>query len=263
MAAVLARTLVLMLCVSMPCSEALLPLQAGPRVGTRGSTNTPTLPLNGHASQDTVVMRVTDSPLEERIPYSICRVNSRERALDVLVFRHGRLVTSVEEYLTKNPNQTIDGALHFLTSTYDEQGQSLEFSGGDEAGELVQFFAVVQNSTICNNGLDQAFLSRTHGVIGSIDAFKSMRSCTGEMDQDAIIELKNLRVHDSCRRQGIGRALVEAVQQYAQQVKEHGEQGKAMVYLQFDSNNVGAIRIYEDAGFFIDGEDTNRMIWFA
>jgi ribosomal protein S18 acetylase RimI-like enzyme len=225
-----------------------------------------------HPSQDNDVGGATDeSPLEQSFRHLIHRVNSRARALDILVFRHGRLVTSLEDHLMKNPTQTREDALNYLTSTYDEQGQSLEFSGG-VAGELVQFFALAENMEFANWGgncapstdysLHQDFLERTHGVIGSIDAFKIPRRDIAVTAQVSLIELKNLRVHDSGRRLGIGRSLVKAVQQFAQKVKEE-EPGGAIVYLYYDSNNMGAFRLYEKAGFIVDEDDANRMTWVA
>lgn len=83
----------------------------------------------------------------------------------------------------------------------------------------------------------------------------------GQGTTTLMIELKNLRVHDSFRRQGIGRSLVEAVQNYARKVKEEQEQGGAIVYLYYDSDNVGAIRLYKNAGFVVDEDDMNRMNW--
>jgi ribosomal protein S18 acetylase RimI-like enzyme len=231
--------------------------------------------------------------------YSIHTVNSRERALDVLVFRHGKLFLSVEEYEIKHPNTpSREEALRQVTSSYDDHGkdllnQQVAGGGGDGDGEeLVQFYALVDSNRhppeeeYCNNS------DRTHGVIGSIDGHRKKRrfSKNNGIGGGIEIELKNLRVHDAFRRQGIGKALVQAIQQYGRdqlqllplkettttsssssssnddddEDKNNRIDKEVVVFLQFDSTNHGAIRLYEDCGFVIDdSRDPNRMNWYC
>jgi ribosomal protein S18 acetylase RimI-like enzyme len=217
-------------------------------------------------------------------------VNNRERALDVLVFRHGKLFLSVEEYELKHPNTPREEALRQLTSSYDDRGKDL-LHQQVRGEELVQFYALVDSN---HRRYEEYNNSRTHGVIGSIDGQSKKRRLSKDNSIGAIeIELKNLRVHDAFRRQGIGKALVQAIQDYGRDrlqpllLKEttttsssssssskkdddddDDEEDKnnrihkdVVVFLQFDSTNHGAIRLYEDCGFVVDSRDPNRMNW--
>jgi GNAT superfamily N-acetyltransferase len=197
--------------------------------------------------------------------YSIHLVNSRERALDVLIFRHGNLFNSLEEFMEKNPQISRDEALKELTKSYDDLGKEVMYSGGETSSALVQFFCLWNKDTIYNR--------RTHRVVGSVDGHKQViENAVRENECLIQIELKNLRVHDTVRRKGIGKALIEAIQEYARNQlllwetagntddREYTKKD-VIVFLQFDSDNHGAIRLYQDCGFIIDSHDQNRMNW--
>jgi ribosomal protein S18 acetylase RimI-like enzyme len=101
---------------------------------------------------------------------------------------------------------------------------------------LVQFVAIV----------DQHYYPKTHGVVGVVDVHRKPNS--------ALLELKNLRVHETGRRQGIASALVEAVQEYARKIS-------GAVYLNYDQDNEAAIRLYLSRGFQLDPKEELKMIW--
>ncbi|KAG7340547.1 acyl-CoA N-acyltransferase [Nitzschia inconspicua] len=173
---------------------------------------------------------------------SIHPVTNRERALDVLVFRHGKLAKTLDEYCQAHPEQTREAALTTLTSfTFDDE-------------RLQQFYAVLdESSTLLYSKFPTGFLERTHRVMGTIDA-----AAVGKEERDdtktVLLELKNLRVHEVARRQGVGRALIQAVQEYA-------VDQEAQVYLEVDSKNSRAIRLYKQMGFVPDEDNANRMTW--
>jgi len=197
----------------------------------------------------------------QKMKCSIHVVDSRERALDLLVFRHGNLFSSVEEYMESNPQVlSREDALKTLTSSYDDKGKDLAYLGsaGQAGRDLVQFYALADTVSGIDNDVPDV-LTRCHGVVGSVDAHKQPLE-----DKDGsvlLIELKNLRVQENMRRQGIGKALVEAVQHYAQ--SQAVKKNKVVVFLQFDSNNHGAIQLYREAGFVLDDHDQNKMNWYT
>ncbi|KAG7373217.1 acetyltransferase GNAT domain containing protein [Nitzschia inconspicua] len=173
---------------------------------------------------------------------SIHPVTNRERALDVLVFRHGKLAKTLDEYCQAYPEQTREAALTTLTSfTFDDE-------------RLQQFYAVLdESSTLLYSKFPTGFLERTHRVIGTIDAAAVVKEERDDTKM-VLLELKNLRVHEVARRQGVGRALIQAAQEYA--VAQEAE-----VYLEVDSDNSGAIRLYQHMGFVPDEDNVNRMTW--
>ncbi len=230
------------------------------------------------------------------IQFSIHVVASIERALDVLVFRHGtKLVQSVEDVMAMDSRATsIEMALQTLAGRYNLENYSangdddVDVTGklGDWKKQLTrQFYAIVPaESPVYKN------MQAGHGVIGSVDAAtevcsninnKKKRSKDSDEDDDDIgdapsihLELKNLRVHECARRQGIGQALVGAVQQYARRIAiqemsavptttttTSDEENMVVVYLQVDVTNAAAIRLYKQMGFAVDPQDSTRMTW--
>lgn len=65
-----------------------------------------------------------------------------------------------------------------------------------------------------------------------------------------IVEIDDLAVSSAARRQGVGRALVEAAKGF---VVERGFPG---IRVETQSNNVGACMLYARAGFCLAGFDT-------
>ena len=160
--------------------------------------------------------------------FSILPVKTRERALDIMVFRFGK--ATVEEHMNAKPHLTsYEDALRSLTLSFDNDGKQDVFYGNGDKGKSVQFCAVLdENSDFVSNGshdhhrlhyhnkekAHQKFLLRTNRVIGSVEAVRfSVKD--NEPVKGILIELKNLSVHEIARRRGVGKALTKAVQQYA------------------------------------------------
>ena len=145
---------------------------------------------------------------------------------------------------------------------------------------------------------DDEWLRRTNGIVGSVDARrmsldeidKGMEETLddiiqtykhGDMitddgnrktsnDHVVLVELKNLRVHPSMRRKGIGKALIEAVQEYAKSIaclqgyqRQQARQrpNEVIVFLQVDPTNRVAQQLYEKVGFISTREEYGRMDW--
>ena len=115
------------------------------------------------------------------------RVTTTERILDVHVFRRWSL--SVDQYMSQNPSLSHDEAWETLTRRL-------------QVDDPVQFVAVI----VCDDEPNDTRFEETHGVVGSVDATPS--------DCGAIC-LKNLRVDERVRRQGIASALIRNVVEYA------------------------------------------------
>lgn len=190
--------------------------------------------------------------------FSIHAVTSRDRALDVSVFRHGKLAQTVDEYCAKQQNLSSEDPL----SSRKEVLTILTRDTFDNP-LLKQFYAVFNEeedfaaaAELLRQGFPPGFLERTNGVMGAIDATAVASANNNDNSNDlSLLELKNLRVHDAVRRQGVGRALMQAAQEYA-------TSQSATVYLQVDPDNTGAVRLYQQMGFVADdSDDPSRMTW--
>eukprot|EP00977_Amphora_coffeiformis_P028462 scaffold35276_cov160-Amphora_coffeaeformis.AAC.1 len=117
------------------------------------------------------------------------RVVTVERVLDVHVFR--RWSVSVEHYMSQNPTASRDEAWETLT-------QRLQVN--DPA---VQFVAIV---VVEEEEEEDIRFAITHGVVGAVDVTPT---------SDTSVYLKNLRVDERVRRQGIASALIRDVLEYA------------------------------------------------
>jgi ribosomal protein S18 acetylase RimI-like enzyme len=212
-----------------------------------------------------------------RSGYSIFPVTNRERILDVMVYRFGvESQPTIEEHTKKNPQLTSrEDVLRSLTRSFDDDGKQKVFYADGE-GEAVQFFALADDiSTFVfkeqqhddgKEKVNELFI-RTHGVIGSVQATKNF-SRNNDNETIIFIELVNLSAHEKFRRMGIGKALTEAVQQYAyhqleleQQQQQQQQIKEVIVYLLVEPDNKGAIRLYEDSGFVSDRHEKNQMNW--
>ena len=120
------------------------------------------------------------------IPFQTERVKTKERVLDVHVFR--RWSISVEQFVSQNPTRNEMEAFKVLS-------------------ERLQVDNPVQFVAICKDPTETRFV-HTHGVVGSVDA------AVYPKDHDKI-HLKNLRVDERVRRQGIASALIQEVIEYA------------------------------------------------
>lgn len=188
--------------------------------------------------------------------YTIERVTSKERALDVRVFR-GHCATSANELINLQIQQedtrissksllsamTKDEAINSLMMEYDSQGRLIGTVVPNDP--IVQFVA-------CS---DDARYTRTNGVVGSVDA----QVRRPHMDENNIVAdcfplpspyvyLADLEVHVSMREKGVGTALVSEVVEFANaQISMSG----SGVMLNVDSHNESAIRIYQRGGFHL------------
>ena len=201
--------------------------------------------------------------------YSILLADSRERVLDIKLYRFGG--STVEEHMKAKPDlASYKNALRSLTPTFDDQGKQKVYYGNGDTGESVQFFALADDisSFVAKEEHDedekvQVSLLRTHGVIGSVEAVKEPIK-DGEHGEQVSIELKNLSVHENARRRGIGKALTEAVQQYARdQVslleQQQNQENKGNVHLIVESENKGAMRLYHETSF-VPETDVNDQL---
>jgi hypothetical protein len=267
----------------------------------------------------------THDTKSSRVSFSIHPVTTRQGALDVLTFRHGKLVPTLAEYCLHQPSSSSSSSLNSIPQYDDEMMTDdiliqLTHHTFDNSN-LQQFYAILTTTTTTtttttdsssswslfstsNVPLLDVSLQRSNGVIGSIDALvvtTTTTSATTVEDETAtaatsytstmshnnnnnnndnnahpaianagvMVELKNLRVHDCVRRCGIGKALIKAVQRYSQEVVVvvtkrmiGSEGGMVGVYLEVDSDNVGAIQLYQQMGFTWDTHIANRMNWF-
>jgi ribosomal protein S18 acetylase RimI-like enzyme len=179
----------------------------------------------------------------------VYKVSTTEERLNVLAFRHGRLVPTITQYMQKQDISNRERAIEELSETWLESKNVVT---------LQQFYAV-RNLLYYNEQEQHQALSAEQNIIGSVDAEWTRASPKNADVNDSIeVELKNLRVHQSARRQGIGRALVHEVQQYAEQLPQ-----PSIVFLEVVSDNSGAILLYEQMGFVVDSMNPNRMTWSA
>ncbi len=188
--------------------------------------------------------------------YSILLADNREKALAIKLYRFGG--QSVDEYMESKPDLVSrEDALRFLTPTFDDKGAQKVFYKDGVFGESVQFFAQVDDVSAFISTLDdensKLSLTKTQGVLGSVEAVEEYTREGNDANQISI-ELKNLSVLASARRRGIGKALTEAVQEYARhQVsvleKQESQRCTGIVHLTVESDNKGAMKLYEETGF--------------
>ena len=188
--------------------------------------------------------------------YSILLADNREKALTIRLYRFGG--QNVDDYMESKPDLVSrEDALRFLTPTFDDKGAQKVFYKEGVFGESVQFFAQVDDVSAFISTVDdensKLSLTKTQGVLGSVEAVQEYTREVEDANQISI-ELKNLSVHATARRRGIGKALTEAVQEYARhQVsvleKQESRRCTAIVHLTVESDNKGAMKLYEETGF--------------
>ena len=206
---------------------------------------------------------------ESACGYSILLADSREKVLGIKLYRFGG--PTVEEHMELNPDLlSRHDALQSLTPTFDDRGTQKVFYGNGDSGESVQFYAVADNissflSTVEQDDENaQESLLQTHGVLGSIEAVKEKKR-NGDCATQVSIELKNLSVHTNARRRGIGKALTEAVQEYAtHQIsilkQQENQKYTGIVHLIVESDNKGAMRLYKETGFVLNDPEVNNQL---
>jgi ribosomal protein S18 acetylase RimI-like enzyme len=198
---------------------------------------------------------------ESTCGYSILLADSREKVLGIKSYRFGG--PNVEEHMESNPDLiSRQDALQSLTSTFDDRGIQKVFYGNGDTGESVQFYALADSVSPFLSTVEQEYenakvsLLETHGVLGSIEAVKE-NTRKGDCLKQVSIELKNLSVHANARRRGIGKALTEAVQEYARHQisileQQENQRYTGIVHLLVESDNKGAMKLYKETGFVLN-----------
>lgn len=191
--------------------------------------------------------------------FTIKRVSSIEECLDVLAFRavslqserkeqtRAHLIWSTDQTKElKRVKQQLRRYLPRSIKDFEAAGQKRVYEGG-----VVQFMAVspLRENTKDSNrsGPTSLFSDTAEVIVGAVDAqFEaSVRARTFSLPPR--IHIKNLRVHEEYRRNGIGTALVVAVEQFAltQPMVE-------VLSLKVETlMNPQALRLYEQKGFVL------------
>ena len=206
---------------------------------------------------------------ESACGYSILLADSREKVLSIKLYRFGG--PTVEEHMESNPDLlSRHDALQSLTPTFDDRGTQKVFYGNGDTGESVQFYAVANSVSSFLSTVEQDYenaresLLQTHGVLGSIEAVKE-NTRKGDCETQLSIELKNLSVHTNARRRGIGKALTEAVQEYARHQisileQQENQEYTGIVHLIVESDNKGAMRLYKETGFVLNDPEVKNQL---
>lgn len=197
--------------------------------------------------------------------YTILRADSREKVFAIKLYRFGG--PNIDEHMKSNQDLiSRQEAIQSLTPTFDDRGTQKVFYSDGVFGESLQFFAQADDiSAFVSNEVrddENAKLSLTqtpYGVLGSVEAVVEYAR-EGNGTKEILIELKNLSVHTNARRLGIGKALTEAVQEYARhQVsileQKESERYTGVVHLTVELENKGAMRLYKETGFDLKGEE--------
>lgn len=225
-------------------------------------------------------------------PYRIEMVNSKRRSLDVKVFRGfsmtpeefmWKLIHPIVNETTHNRGScetfaaiSEDDAVNLLMPDYDELGRYIRCQSMQSNAQEVYFVAVYcsGNETLRNGAedanikMDPALFDRTNGVIGVVSAqqrdssplvpdssIDDTEQQTANLELDIPfphIYLASMRVHQSFRRTGIGRALLSSVVDYAKPFSpgKHVQIGTHLpIVLSVDNDNSGAVSMYEKFGF--------------
>lgn len=205
--------------------------------------------------------------------FRIEQVVTKKRALDVKIFRQFS-VTPVE-YIQQKNEGFIDGeqiliseeeAIDLLMQGYDDQGNYIHISSEN----LEVYFVAVHNG--CEESKEGDTLcdySRQNGVIGVVRAqivnqgssatLNGCNNASAKEDMPPHVYLSNLSVDGTQRRQGVGTALLSAVSSYTKL-----QEGVNLVILSVDSDNIGAIRMYEKHGYkFLDQDDITATMFLA
>lgn len=96
---------------------------------------------------------------------------------------------------------------------------------------------------------DDSIFAPAKGIMGVVDGQlrNSPNSPNGVQvvgDFPPHVHMKNMLVHDSMRRRGVGQALIQAMEEYARE-----ETDAQLITLEVQEENVGAVRLYQKAGF--------------
>ena len=114
-------------------------------------------------------------------------------------------------------------------------------------GSVIQFAALLESD---GNDIDDDFLTR---IVGVIEAEPMAATKGRTFALPSRLHIANLRTHQKYRRQGIGKALVEAVVQHARNEDDFGVAGQGRieaVTLKVERDqNPAAAKLYKSAGF--------------
>ena len=206
----------------------------------------------------TVVLALSSSiPTNHPATIDIEPVTTRRRLLDVHVLRNWSC--SVSEYCQQQHSATSvtpQQALEHLTRNHWNNNNN---------NQLVQLVAILpykkeddDKETVAND-----WLERTNHVVGAVDL--DLPSQQSLQQHENYYYLKNLRVHERVRNQGIGSALVQHVLDYAinhhhhhhqQQHSNNDQQQQTRVVLSTDDQH----HLYARHGF-VAQPDGITMIW--
>mmetsp|Transcript_24307 Transcript_24307/g.53704 ORF Transcript_24307/g.53704 Transcript_24307/m.53704 type:complete len:324 (-) Transcript_24307:38-1009(-) len=142
-------------------------------------------------------------------------------------------------------------------STLDDATNRLkvDFVEGLMARQDVGFAARIDDADTAYGGR----FSETNGVVGAIDC--QLRNCEASENVKIYgalpphIHIKNLAVDQKCRRMGIARELVQAVEEYAKTTDAE------LITLVVDDSNTQAVNLYKSEGYDIEsiGNPTTAM----
>ena len=198
--------------------------------------------------------------------YSIGRVSTKARALDVKVFR-GFSISAAEYILEQHEigNEVSETmAIDHLMKNYNDNGQYVIKHNNINLlqKEPEDYFIALYNGT---DTLCELSMARQNGLAGCVRTqlnrqppLKVGPSSDGTPSTLVLsptvtipsshLYVANMRVGDSMQRRGIGMALLASIKDYVSTLGEDKDIPLPLV-LSVDSDNVGAIQLYEKFGF--------------
>ena len=249
----LLSTLLLVLSISFPVTSF-----------HTSSSSSSLRPTSRHEHTATATTDATDGILIDTKDFSIERVSTKARALDVKVFRGFSM--SAAEYISEQHelgNEVSETmAVDRLMKNYNENGQYVMKQNNINLmqNESEDYFIALYNGT---DTLCESSMARQNGLAGCVRTqlnrqlpLKVGPSSDGTPSTIALsptvtipsshLYVANMRVGGSMRRRGIGMALLSSIKDY---VSTLGEDKDIPLVLSVDSDNVGAIQLYEKFGF--------------
>ncbi len=250
----LLSTLLLVLSVSFPVTS----------FHTSSSSSLRPTSTSRHQHTATATTDATDGILIDTKDFSIERVSTKARALDVRVFRGFSI--SAAEYISEQHelgNEVSETmAVDRLMKNYNENGQYVMKQNNINIlqNDSENYFIALYNGT---DTLCELSMARQNGLAGCVRTqlnrqlpLKVGPSSDGTPSTFVLsptvtlpsshLYVANMRVGDSMRRRGIGMALLSSIKDY---VSTLGEDKDIPLVLSVDSDNVGAIQLYEKFGF--------------
>lgn len=221
-------------------------------------------PTSHHEHTATAAAAATDGIFIDEKDYSIERVSTKARALDVKVFR-GFSISAAEYILEQHEigNEVSETmAIDHLMKNYNENGQYVMMHKNINLlqNEPEDYFIAIYNGT---DTLCELIMARQNGLAGCVRTqlnrqppMKVGPSSDGTPSTLVLsptvtipsshLYVANMRVGDNMQRRGIGMALLSSIKDY---VNTLGEDKDIPLVLSVDSDNFGAIQLYEKFGF--------------